>query len=224
MAKLNFNYGITAMNNFFAKVASAFNATTGHKHTGDTDDAPQIDTSGIKDGAVSKVKLGDDVVGEDGKILDDNLSANIPKMVNLLIPDANLNGKLIIELAEADLDSLTSNEDSGLINIYKVKRTAMDDCYYVFHHNAMVDGVIHQIKFTKTFGISGFTLGFFTRSYSSGTWSAWTNLFDSKQDKIENATKTATSTGTAGQIAYDTNYFYVCTSTNTWKRIQYTAW
>ena len=31
-------------------------------------------------------------------------------------------------------------------------------------------------------------------------------------------TPTATSTGAAGEIAYDTNYIYVCTSTNNWKR------
>ncbi len=32
------------------------------------------------------------------------------------------------------------------------------------------------------------------------------------------APATKTSTGTAGQMAYDTNYYYVCTATNTWKR------
>lgn len=29
---------------------------------------------------------------------------------------------------------------------------------------------------------------------------------------------TSTSAGTAGQIAYDANYFYICTATNTWAR------
>jgi len=33
------------------------------------------------------------------------------------------------------------------------------------------------------------------------------------------STKTGTSTGTAGQIAWDANYIYVCTATNTWKRV-----
>ena len=27
------------------------------------------------------------------------------------------------------------------------------------------------------------------------------------------------ATGTAGELAYDASYFYVCTSTNTWMRI-----
>jgi hypothetical protein len=31
-------------------------------------------------------------------------------------------------------------------------------------------------------------------------------------------TKASTSTGTQGQVCWDSNYIYVCTATNTWKR------
>lgn len=34
----------------------------------------------------------------------------------------------------------------------------------------------------------------------------------------------ATSSGTAGQIAWDANYVYVCVATNTWKRVAITSW
>lgn len=34
----------------------------------------------------------------------------------------------------------------------------------------------------------------------------------------------ASATGTAGQIAFDTNYIYVCTATNTWKRVAIATW
>ena len=37
------------------------------------------------------------------------------------------------------------------------------------------------------------------------------------------ATKTSTSPGTAGQISWDANYIYVCTATNTWKRVALTG-
>jgi hypothetical protein len=37
------------------------------------------------------------------------------------------------------------------------------------------------------------------------------------------ATKTSTSAGTAGQVCWDTNYVYVCTATNTWKRVALTG-
>ncbi len=43
------------------------------------------------------------------------------------------------------------------------------------------------------------------------------------QNKIASGTKTGTSTGTAGQTSYDSSYLYVCTATNTWKRIALTA-
>jgi hypothetical protein len=35
---------------------------------------------------------------------------------------------------------------------------------------------------------------------------------------------TSTSTGTAGQRAYDASYFYVCVATNTWRRITLATW
>lgn len=34
----------------------------------------------------------------------------------------------------------------------------------------------------------------------------------------------ADSTGTAGQVAYDANYFYICVATNTWKRAALSTW
>ena len=45
-----------------------------------------------------------------------------------------------------------------------------------------------------------------------------TGLFQAPQ-----STKTSTSTGTTGQIAWDANYIYVCTAANTWKRIALTG-
>jgi len=40
---------------------------------------------------------------------------------------------------------------------------------------------------------------------------------------VPNGTKTATATGTAGQISYDANYVYICTATDTWKRAALTG-
>jgi hypothetical protein len=38
------------------------------------------------------------------------------------------------------------------------------------------------------------------------------------------APATATSTGVTGQIATDASYIYVCTATNTWKRVAISTW
>ena len=35
---------------------------------------------------------------------------------------------------------------------------------------------------------------------------------------------TATSVGTAGTLAYDSSYLYVCVATNTWKRVAIATW
>jgi hypothetical protein len=34
----------------------------------------------------------------------------------------------------------------------------------------------------------------------------------------------STSSGTAGSLRWDTNYLYICTATNTWKRAALSAW
>jgi hypothetical protein len=41
---------------------------------------------------------------------------------------------------------------------------------------------------------------------------------------VVDAPASATATGTIGQTAYDTNYFYVCVATNTWKRVALSTW
>lgn len=38
------------------------------------------------------------------------------------------------------------------------------------------------------------------------------------------APASASATGVAGQIAYDSSYIYVCTATNTWKRAAIATW
>lgn len=41
---------------------------------------------------------------------------------------------------------------------------------------------------------------------------------------ISQVPATVTSTGTRGQLAYDTAYIYFCTGTNTWRRLELTSW
>ncbi len=41
---------------------------------------------------------------------------------------------------------------------------------------------------------------------------------------MQSAPASASASGTAGQIAYDSSYFYVCTATNTWKRAAISTW
>lgn len=51
----------------------------------------------------------------------------------------------------------------------------------------------------------------------------FTELYD---DKLEWASvpSSATDTGILGQISYDADYIYICTATDTWKRVAITTW
>jgi hypothetical protein len=50
-------------------------------------------------------------------------------------------------------------------------------------------------------------------------------VFDLQNNRISSAVPaTATSPGTAGDVAYDATYIYVCIATNTWKRSALSTW
>ena len=40
----------------------------------------------------------------------------------------------------------------------------------------------------------------------------------------DDAPATASSSGTTGDIAYDSDYLYVCVATDTWKRVALSTW
>jgi hypothetical protein len=54
---------------------------------------------------------------------------------------------------------------------------------------------------------------------STGTATAWAT-----PASLTAAPATASSSGTAGEIAYDATHFYVCISTNSWVRATFAAW
>ena len=72
------------------------------------------------------------------------------------------------------------------------------------------------------------------RLTSDGKWLVGTSsdsggaLFQVNGDRIRVATAktpaSASATGTTGEIAWDADYIYVCTATNTWKRSAITTW
>lgn len=169
-----------------------------------TDAEGSVSSSNIEAGAVTLAKLGTDVVDEDGKILDANLSANIPVMADGKVDNDNLNGFLVqnIELSGINTATFPGVYCVGYTSIYFVH--LIDSTHYIQYHYDTASGV-----FLKRTG---------ERSGSMAIWGQWSNLL------VVNGTKTATSTGTAGQISYDSNYFYVCTATNTWIRFAKTAW
>ena len=60
----------------------------------------------------------------------------------------------------------------------------------------------------------------------SGATVTWTELGGGSGGGMRwsSVPATANSFGTAGQVAYDANYFYVCVASNTWKRALLSTW
>lgn len=61
--------------------------------------------------------------------------------------------------------------------------------------------------------------------------SDYNNLIDALENQLNSsgyflsqAPATSTSTGVAGTITYDSSYVYVCTATDTWKRVAIATW
>jgi hypothetical protein len=59
--------------------------------------------------------------------------------------------------------------------------------------------------------------------YINGLTSAVQTQIDTKATKVA-APASASATGVAGTIATDTGYIYVCTATDTWKRVAIATW
>lgn len=69
-----------------------------------------------------------------------------------------------------------------------------------------------QINVGNTVVLAG-AAGFVTLPPATGTVAAFTTVPAS-----------ATATGSAGMMAYDSSYLYICTATNTWKRVAISTW
>ena len=71
----------------------------------------------------------------------------------------------------------------------------------------------------------GFNFTALTISRSGGN-ATFYNLVTAPQLRVSlsNAPASATATGSAGNIRWDANYIYVCTATDTWKRVAIATW
>jgi len=206
MAKTKLDYLTSQLNTATAKVFSAFNATTGHKHTGNTEDAPQNETGGIKDGSITEIKIGTELKN----------TINNPRRTFIIT-----NGS--INFNNYSVDGIYYNYvvGSNIYEIWDIKKLT------IAVENLIVQEVYKMGEGTKYIRY-GFSEGNSDITWedsdngNNGFWEISTNK--TAQPKAVNATKTATSTGTQGQQAYDNDYFYQCVATNSCIRFAKIAW
>jgi len=88
--------------------------------------------------------------------------------------------------------------------------------------NSSFSGANLNVTTTNTYITSNTTIAGTITTISSNlsvTGTVSSNLTLSGLLSSPLSTKVSNDTGTAGQISWDTNYIYVCTATNTWKRV-----
>jgi len=86
-----------------------------------------------------------------------------------------------------------------------------------------------EIKVTATYDGKTGSSTHTTASGDNGRWNAGSIAISTggAATGVQTSSHTpssASDTGTAGQINYDTNYIYVCIATNTWKRAGISTW
>lgn len=95
---------------------------------------------------------------------------------------------------------------------YCIKSSAGAGEIYVKIDNGYELDELHDVLFT------GLADGdFLRRDLVAGLWK-------NSKSVMTTVPASATATGTAGQIAADASYLYVCVATNTWRRVAISAW
>jgi hypothetical protein len=75
------------------------------------------------------------------------------------------------------------------------------------------------------FNTNGFYLDYFNSASAALGWFRLSNELDLRLDAHDvNIPATPTSTGTKGTIKWNASHLYVCTATNTWRRVALTTW
>lgn len=229
MAKTKLDYLTSQINTAVAKVFSAFNGTTGHKHTGNTEDAPQIETLGIKDGAVTDVKIGNRVINTVSKTLtewlqyfNDNYYTKSETRKVFNISDGS------VDYDNQSIDGIYyDTSDLSDIKTFDIKTVILDR---IIEGEQVYSEIICQIKYSgyqsyiRFGGRNDRTSDIGWVNSGNGFNGFWGISTTQTAPNIVEVPANSFATGTANQIAYDNDYFYVCTATNTWIRFAKTTW
>lgn len=124
---------------------------------------------------------------------------------NLAVPNVQVSSNLTVNgesvfLGESYFGKIGANNAAVLIHIH---------------------GTLHSNLIPHT--ADNYQIGNTTQYWSS----VYTNALYANGFSVQNgaaAPANSTSTGTKGQIAFDSNYVYVCVATNTWKRASLSTW
>lgn len=137
-----------------------------------------------------------------------------------LVVDANAIVSVSNNLAVPNVQvssNLTSNGDATFLGDTYFGRAGANNAAVLIH----IHGTLHSNLIPHT--ADNYQIGNTTQYWSS----VHTNALYANGFSVQNgatAPANSTATGTTGQIAFDTNYIYVCVANNTWKRASLSTW
>lgn len=132
--------------------------------------------------------------------------------VSVLIPDANMGGYAI--------GSPSDNLGAAFVKTYSSNQTKL---YNARAGGSLVLGGDNNVDNIVLTGASGAELATFVRNVALTNG----NLTISTGDLIITTSTTPASAGAAGvagTVAWDADFIYICTATNTWKRVAIATW
>jgi len=127
-----------------------------------------------------------------------------------------------------NLDTLTESGQYYVVSSATGKAPAGYDSWRaaieVFRPNGFANDAIYTVQIYRLLYLnsSNTETGTWQRRQLNGVWGAWVKA--DENGAWVTVPASATAAGTAGQKAYDANYIYICTATNTWKRVAIASW
>lgn len=209
---------------FIAGSAATTSINFGTTGTGIYGDAASVRTS-VNGNQRLLIDANGGILGTSGQGLSVNISSTTPMISMTTGNPINANARCLDIICNPSGSAQTGSYTAGVIsNLSNQTGTSSHRSLYV-----------SNFETGRTASGNIFLLDLGTNSNSNGQVSTHSSKFNvsnsgkitSSATAINFASQTpasATAIGTTGDIAWDTNYIYVCVNTNTWKRSSITTW
>ena len=192
----------SGLNNVAVGRSALLSATTAQSNTAIGRSSMQLHTTGNSNTAVGSSSLSFNTTGSNNTAIGSNVMSS------------NETGGKNTALGEATLQFNVTGNSNVAIGYAAGRRETGSDNFYVgnIEQSSLVNDRAYSLMYGTFAGVAGSTTG------QKLTINALFNLSVSKTPA------SAAAAGTLGDIAWDTGFIYVCTATDTWKRVAIATW
>ena len=129
------------------------------------------------------------------------------------------------------IESINNKDLTILRDNYSFVATQSMTTYDVPHSDGFIDIFVNGVRLNSTeySSVNDQTIVFNERFYGGErvdihVYNRYSSLISSSSKMIDTPPSSSSDVGIPGQTAYDDNYLYVCTASNTWKRTELEDW